>query len=379
MAATGKQWDHRWRTGAVLLAITAALVSAFGFVEPARADDAGTSGDAAATSENEAPAADQPTGTTEDPVPPAPEPAPAPEPPPAETPPPAPEPEPEPSVTTEPPAEEPVVTLEPEPVTPEPAACSESEAEACEAAAEDTATVESPPAEQTEPPAASSPPPSAPPAAQPPPAAPSEIVVSLAPAPNETATAPATDEAAEPVAALEGVSAEPSAAKNWAPLAEPPAVELASAPVRVARLVDGPFLVAPAVAWPAPPTMQGLSPAALTYIQRITGSPYATGSNQGARAGPTERDGAHREVEAAEAEPQSPSIAGGPRGLFDDQGLGASGGSAGGAPGNAASSRYFAIASTPERFAFPSAFAFAPLSSSVPEGALEAAPTTRPG
>jgi hypothetical protein len=123
-----------------------------------------------------------------------------------------------------------------------------------------------------------------------------------------------------------------------------------------------------------------LATAPLRYVPLVQ-LPLATAplASPGARAAPAERDEGHVEVlEQAEPPPQPEAID--PYTLFDVHGPGTASGSGGGAPGAAASGfRYAAIAPAPLRFGFPTTFAFALAPSSAPEGALEDAPTTRPG
>jgi hypothetical protein len=116
----------------------------------------------------------------------------------------------------------------------------------------------------------------------------------------------------------------------------------------------------------------------LRYVQLIRLPLPAPLAPAGARAAP-ERDDGHVEViEKAKPPPQPEAID--PYTLFDVHGPGIASGSGGGSPGAAASSfRYAAIAPAPLQFALPATFTFAPAPSSTPEGALEDAPTTRPG
>jgi hypothetical protein len=198
------------------------------------------------------------------------------------------------------------------------------------------------------------------------------LVVSLAP---EPAAVPAEAVAA---AGLDDWTAQTSVQEPGASLADAPAVELAGVAVHVARLAEGETGQGDVAAmWAVRAVVPPLGTTPLTYLPTVNGV-IATGTIvHGARASPRERDG-HRVV-ATKAEEQEPPSAGvGPTGPLENQGLGASGGSAGGVAG-AASLRFFAIATTPLRFDFPSTFSHAPLPSRVPEGALEAAPTTRPG
>jgi hypothetical protein len=198
-------------------------------------------------------------------------------------------------------------------------------------------------------------------------------VVSLAPEQPAAATADAA-----PAAGLED-SVKASVEEPWAAIAAPPAVELAGVAGRIARLAEAESFLEGVVRLGVPEAspLSISSMSSFAYLPAVNGV-IATATNvQGARASPRERDG-HRAV-AAKAEEQEPPSAGVvPGGPLDRQGLGSSGGSAGGVAG-AGSLRYFAIASTPLRFDFPSTFSHEPLPSSVPEGALEACPTTRPG
>jgi hypothetical protein len=385
VAVRGYRWDHRWRTGVVLLAMMAALVSALGFVEPARADDASAApADAAAAADAEpSPPADQPAADAAptEPATPDPEPAPQPE----QSPEPAPQepsssgnPPSEPAASMEPPSD--AVTLEPE--TP-PAAHSAPTAESPQAACDASSAAGEPAdaaacAEQAEAAAATAPQvaaaPTATPAAQPPATAPVVIVVSLAP--EQPAAVPAQTDAVTHTGAVADLAVEGNAVAQLVPSCEP-AVELARVTVGIANLAEaGSDAGAMAPTGPASGLAPPLSEEALRYLPTVPIAVSTAAISQGARAAPRERDG-HREVAAAE--PKPPSAGGSPPGPFDDQGPGASGGSGGGAPGSSASSRYFAIATTPLRFEFPSAFAHTLVPSSVPEGALEPAPTTRPG
>jgi hypothetical protein len=158
------------------------------------------------------------------------------------------------------------------------------------------------------------------------------------------------------------------------------AVELAQPAVHVASLVEGELAKAGYAGfvphWPGAavaPTPAALLP----YFPSVSGTMSDGTLSQEVRAAPRERDG-HRAT-AAKAEEMALSGVAAPPGPFDDQGPGTSGGSAGGTSGGASSLRFFAISTTPLRFEFPSAFAHAPLPSSPPKGALEDAPTTRPG
>jgi hypothetical protein len=116
----------------------------------------------------------------------------------------------------------------------------------------------------------------------------------------------------------------------------------------------------------------------LRYVQLLRLPLPAPLAPAGARAAP-ERDEGHIEVsEQAQPPPQPEAVD--PYTLFDVHGPGIASGSGGGSPGAAASSfRYAAIAPAPLQFALPATFTFAPAPSSTPEGALEDAPTTRPG
>jgi hypothetical protein len=196
------------------------------------------------------------------------------------------------------------------------------------------------------------------------------LVVSLAPehpaAPSATVVAAGLEDPVVSVASKE---------EPWAAIAATP-VELAGTAARIASLAAAKDFAVGGVEGivSLPNAVPLLTAASLPYLPTVNGVLTAS---QGARASPPERDG-HRAV-AAKAEEQKPPAAGAaPSGPLENQGLGAGGGSAGGVAG-AASSRYFAIATAPLRFDFPSTFAHAPLPSTAPTGALEDAPTTRPG
>jgi hypothetical protein len=119
------------------------------------------------------------------------------------------------------------------------------------------------------------------------------------------------------------------------------------------------------------------SPLAFLPVLPIAISTISLGS-PGARAAPPERDEGHEEVTSeANAPPEPEAID--PFTPFDVHGPGAVGGSGGGSPGTFDSFRYAAVAPAPVAFAFPSAFADSAVPSSVPDGTLEDAPTTRPG
>ena len=379
MAVRGDRGARRWRTIVVLLT-AAASVTALGFAQPALAEDATGAPAADATTTAAAtdatPAATDPTGSTEpatpDPEPTQPEP-PAQDPPPTTTPPADPASESPGTATNEEPAG-PVVTMEPEPAAPTTCiAASEGAQGTCDAgAAEPSAGTPPAPAEPAPEATTTAPTVAATPTAQPAASADQVLVVSLAP--EQPAAAPAQAATAAELAD----SAQTTDEAPVASLAAAPAVELAYVASRFAGLVavesaeTGVVAIGPVVT--IAPLLGTLR---LTYLPIVNGV-IATGAVvQGARASPRERDG-HRAVAAKAEEQERPAAGVDPRGPLENQGLGSSGGSAGGIAG-AASLRFFAIATTPMRFDFPSTFSYAPLPSSVPEGALEARPTSRPG
>jgi hypothetical protein len=369
-----------------------ALVAALACVQPAQADDA-----AGAPAPDAAPAADgAPTAAGEQP---APEAAPA-DPAPTQT---GPDPVPQevPPAPTEPPAStEPtsppadpappadgsgdVVTMEPADSTAAPAAgnepaCAGSSAPA-QPATDGNAAAAAPSAcpvqAETPPPSAAAPtvvaPSTAPPAAQPAAAADSiAVVVSLAP--EDSAVTPADAGAA---AGLVDPATETAVVASF-PIA---AVELAQPAVHVASLVQGELAKAGYAGfvpkWLAAAVVPPLA-ALLPYFPSVSGTMSDGTLSQEVRAAPRDRDG-HR-VTAAKAEQTALSATVDTPGPLEDQGPGTSGGSAGGSAGGASSVRFFAIATTPLRFDFPSSFTHSPLPSSPPKGALEDAPTTRPG
>jgi hypothetical protein len=163
---------------------------------------------------------------------------------------------------------------------------------------------------------------------------------------------------------------------SWAAPAGP--VELAKTPVYATQPAEGVDVAA------APEGKVGiLAPSQTTappYLRVLAISiPATTLGSPGARAAPPERDDGHEEVISEAETPPEPEAVD-PFTPFDVHGPGAAGGSGGGSPGSATSSfRYVAIAPAPVSFGFPSAFAYTLAPSSAPEGALEAAPTTRPG
>lgn len=370
MTARGDRCGDRWGTHVVLLTVIA-LIAALSLAQPAFAEDPAEGQTADATTTAAEPAASTEPASTE--------PAPAAEPQqsgPAEAPPPATEPTPPAETASDPPsAEEPPVTMEPEdPVTTEPpastpadppATCapktSQDGAEAATTCPEQGGSTPSPAA--TDPPVAQ--PTTAPPAAPP---APVVTVVTLAPA---QAAAPADN---TPAAALEGSTV---IQQPVATLAGPPAIELARVAVPTVSIGDA---KAPALAAVAGGVagVSLVSTATLPRLPTVNGLIATTPLAQAARASPTDRDGHRAGTKTEERKP--PSVVAAPSGPGGDgQGHSASGGSSGGSAPGAASLRNFAIATTPMRFNFPSAFAHAPLSSTVPTGALEDAPTTRPG
>jgi hypothetical protein len=172
--------------------------------------------------------------------------------------------------------------------------------------------------------------------------------------------------------------AESAAEAPVASLADAPAVALAGVAVQVARLARAEESRAGVLTVWAVDVPAAESTTSLTYLPTVNGVIAAGTLIQGARASPREQD-RHESAETTKAEEQEPPSAdAGPSGPLENQGLGSSGGSAGGVAGSA-SSRYFAIATAPLRFDFPATFAHVLVPSRVPAGALEAAPTTRPG
>jgi hypothetical protein len=157
-------------------------------------------------------------------------------------------------------------------------------------------------------------------------------------------------------------------------------VALVTVPLRVAQIAQGGGAAAAAADEAANAGV--IAPAVVASLAYVRAAPITIPTDElgrpGARAAPLEQDSGHREVASgAETKPQPEAVD--PFTPFDVHGPGFSSGSGGGSPGSAASFRHFAIAVVPLRFAFPSAFAYAPLPSSVPAGTLEDAPTTRPG
>jgi hypothetical protein len=187
---------------------------------------------------------------------------------------------------------------------------------------------------------------------------------------------PAGPVAAAPLVLEPAELADPVVIGSWSAPAGP--VELARTSTPVAHVSSGaepalqPNSAVSGVVSPA------FSTAPLQYTQLLQLPLPPPLAPAGARAAP-ERDDGHAEV-AEETKPPPQPEAIDPYTLFDVHGPGIASGSGGGAPGAAASwFRYAAIAPAPMRFAFPTTFAFAPAPSSTPEGALEDAPTTRPG
>ena len=156
------------------------------------------------------------------------------------------------------------------------------------------------------------------------------------------------------------------------------AVQLAQPPVPFAKVTGGVLgaLAKPLTSGlPAPAT----TTATVVYLSGVpVGMSLDALGSPGARAAPPETDDGHQEV-ASDTEPPPRPEAIDPFTPFDVHGPGAAGGSGGGVSGTVASFRYVAIAPTPIRVGFPQAFIHAPAPSSAPEGALEDAPTTRPG
>jgi hypothetical protein len=157
------------------------------------------------------------------------------------------------------------------------------------------------------------------------------------------------------------------------------AVELAQPATHVANLVQGERAQGDFLLAASPGLASDPRPLAtlLPFFPSASGTMSAGALSQEVRAAPRERDG-HRAT-AAKAEQTALSATVDTPGPLEDQGPGTSGGSAGGSAGGASSVRFFAIATTPLRFDFPSSFTHSPLPSSPPKGALEDAPTTRPG
>jgi hypothetical protein len=164
----------------------------------------------------------------------------------------------------------------------------------------------------------------------------------------------------------------------WATIAPTPAVELVSLPPRIAQIAAAESAVGGVAAITAVPEAGLLmNTNSFAYLPAMNAVIATARMVQGARASPGEQ-GRHRAVDTEVEERAEPSAEVNPTGPLDRQGLGSSGGSAGGVAG-AVSLRHFAIVAAPMRFDFPSTFSHAPLPSSVPEGALAARPTSRPG